>query len=249
MTLAQILHAYTELTPLMRPALNLPEAVRGQIDALVLEPSMAQFAIERGLDKDPAVTAMIEKRREQIMVERMYADSIESRVFISRADRQGYYEKSKPQFVTYPSVDFAAVVRPNKTSAESLATALTNGADVRAILHADSLAGNRSGSVQHRRDDEKGQYHKILFEELRPGQCTVAGPDKLGTYMVLQLLTFDPGRQLSFEESEGMIDESMQNLHAQAMLDAMIARHEKNYAMRWRPELLMRVKLIDPTLK
>jgi len=248
MTLAQILHAYTELTPMMRPALNLPEAVRGQIDALVLEPSMAQYAIERGLDKDPSVTAMIEKRREQIMVERMYADSVESRVFISRADRQGYYDKNKLQFVTYPSVDFAAVVRPNKASAESLATALTKGADVRAILHADSLAGNVSGSVMHRRDDEKGQYHKILFEELRPGQCTVAGPDKLGTYMVLQLLTFDPGRQLSFEESEGMIDESMQNLHAQAMLDALIARHEQKYAVRWRPELLMRVKLVDPTL-
>lgn len=248
LTLSQVLHAYTDLTPIMRPALNLPEAVRGQIDALVLEPSMAQYAIERGLDKDPAVIGMIEKRREQIMVERMYADSIESRVFISRADRRGYYEKNKLQFVTYPSVDFAAVVRPNKASAESLATALTKGADVRAILHADSLAGNRTGSVQHRRDDEKGQYHKVLFEELRPGQCTVAGPDKLGTYMVLQLLTFDPGRQLSFEESEAMIDESMQNLHAQAMLDAMIARHEKKYAMRWRPELLMRVKLIDPTL-
>ncbi len=248
LTLSQLLHAYTELTPLMRPTLNLPESVRGQIDALVLEPSMAQYGIERGIDTDPLVLGQIEKRREQIMVERMYADSVEARVFVSRADRQAYYDKNKLQFVTFPSVDFAAIVRPNKASAESLATALTKGADVRAILHADSLAGNRSGAIQHRRDDEKGLYHKILFEELRPRQCTVTGPDKLGTYMVLQLLTFDPGRQLSFTESEGMIDESMQNLHAQAMLDALIARHEKKYAIRWRPELLMRVRLVDPTL-
>ncbi len=249
LTLGQILHSYTELPPMVRPNLNLPEAVKGQIDALVLEPSMAEYAIERGLDKDPMSVALIERRREQIMVERMYADSVESRVFISRADRKAYYEANKKQYVTYPSVDFAAIVRPNKASADSLAAALVKGADARAILHADSLAGNRSGSVQHRRDDEKGQYHKVLFEELRPGQCTVAGPDKQGTYMVLQLLNFDGGRQLSFEESETMIDESMQNLHAQAMLDALIARHEGKYGIQSRPELLMRVMLIDPTLR
>ena len=32
------------------------------------------------------------------------------------------------------------------------------------------------------------------------------------------------------------------------LLDAMIARHANKYALRWRPELLMRVRLVDPSL-
>ena len=247
-SLSTVIHAYTELTPLVRPNLSFFDAMRGQVDAIVLEPFMAEYGRRKGLDKDPVVVSLLERKREQIAVEHLYQDSVASKTWVSKDERKAYYEKNKAQFVTYPAVDFAAIVRPSRKSADSLAAALKAGAKAAAILHADSLAGLTSGAIQHRRQDENGLYHKVLFEELRPGESSVFGPDKQGTFMVLQLLKFDSGRQLSFEESDAIADESLQNMKAEATLRSLIARMSKRYAIRTRPELLMRIKLVDPTL-
>lgn len=247
-SVGDLIHEYMGISPLLRPSLNTPDAVTGHVDGIVLEPYMAEYGRGLGLDKDPLTVRMVEERREQLLVERMYRDSISSRVWVSRPERREFYEKNKPQFVTYPTVEFAAIVRHNKSSADSLAAALRAGADPAAILHADSLRGVNSGSIQSRRQNEHGAYHKMLFEEMRPGQVRVEGPDHDGDYAVVKLLSFDAGRQLSFEESEQYADESLQNMKSEKLLNDMLERLRKKHAIAWRPELVMRVRLVDPTL-
>jgi hypothetical protein len=83
---------------------------------------------------------------------------------------------------------------------------------------------------------------------MRPGQIEIDGPDKQGQYVVLQELSFTPGRQLSYDESSAMIDESLQNIESEKLLKAFIARHKKRYPVESRPDLVMRIKLVDPTL-
>ncbi len=248
LSVGDLMHDYMGTSPLLRPALNTPDAVAGHVDGMVLEPYMADYGRELGFEKDPMAVRMIESRREQLLVERMYRDSVSSRVWVSRPERREYYEKNKPQFVTYPAVQFAAILRHNKNAADSVANALRAGADPAAILHADSLRGVMGGSIQSRRQVEHGPYHKMLFEEMRPGQIRIEGPDHDGDYAVVKLLTYDPGRQLSFEESEQYADESLQNMKGEQLLDAMLARLKKKYAITWRPELVMKIRLVDPTI-
>ncbi|MBK7369539.1 MAG: peptidyl-prolyl cis-trans isomerase [Candidatus Eisenbacteria bacterium] len=102
LTLSTVLHAYTDITPVSRPPMSTPEAVQAQIDALVLEPYMAQYAVEKGLDQDPFVQRMIAQKREELLVKHMYGDSVESRVWVSKADRQKYYKDRPADFTTYP---------------------------------------------------------------------------------------------------------------------------------------------------
>jgi hypothetical protein len=116
------------------------------------------------------------------------------------------------------------------------------------LLAADSAAGRVSGSIQHRLQSEGGPYHKSLFEEMRPGDIQVRGPDREGDYVVLQLLKFDGGRQLSYAESESMIDESLQNMKSDEALQKMLARLRTRYEVRSRPELVMQIRLVDPTI-
>lgn len=248
LTLSTVLRAYTDITPVSRPPMSTPEAVQAQIDALVLEPYMALYAVENGLDRDPRVTRQIQDKREELLVKHMYGDSIESRVWVSKADRQKYYKDHPRDFTTYPAVTFAAFAASSKPGADSLAARLRGGESARAILLADSLAGIHRGSIQVRTEAEHGSYHKLLFEELRPGQVTVEGPDRDGDYVVLQSLTFDPGHLLPYEQVEGLVDESLQNIRAEQMLNAMIDRLSKRYKIESRPELVMRIKLVDPTL-
>jgi len=167
-----------------------------------------------------------------------------SRVTVTPQQRRAYYENNKRLFFTYPSVDFAAITRHSKASTESLVAALRKGARAEEVLRADSLAGEVTGSLQHRRQDQVAAYHKVLFEELRPGDVTSAGPDRVGDFSVIQLLNYDPGRQLTYEESEGYADEATQNLAAEALLNAMLDRLRPRYVIQTRPELVMQLRML-----
>ena len=136
------------------------------------------------------------------MVDHMYQDSIGTKVWVSKDERKAYYQKNLPGFFTYPTVEFAAIVRESKAGADSVQRALKSGVKAAALLRADSLGGRMSGTVQTRQQNENGPYQKALFEEMRPGDIQVRGPDKLGDYAILQLISYDGGRQLTYEECE-----------------------------------------------
>jgi hypothetical protein len=249
-TLGEFLHTYNHQPPIMRQPVGDFESFRARLDAFVLEPHMAEEAKARGLEGDSLAKALVERKVEELRVEHLFQDSVLTRVWISPADRRRYYDDRIAQFITYPVARFAAIVRDSKAGADSVVARLRAGERAADILHADSLRGVTSGSIQERQDDGRaGPYHKLLFGELRPGQTSVQGPDRDGTWLVLQLIDYDPGRQLPYEEVQLLIDESLQNIRAEEMLKALIARHRKRLRIETHPELVMRIRLSDPSAR
>lgn len=249
MSLGGFVAAYTALSPISRPNITTAEALANQVDRFALEPYRADLARERGLDRDSMAIALIEKRREQIMVEHLYEDSILPRVQVSRADRRRYYQENPARFISYANVRYARFHVERRGEADSIAARLRAGEQAADILKA---AGRDEhwGSIAEQREDVKGtRIGKILFEELRPGQVLVDGPDSEGHFEVIQSLAFDPGRQLPFEEVETPIDESLQNIGAEKLLKDMIARHRRQVRIEARPELVMLIRLVDPATR
>ena len=250
LTLSEFLSEYNRQPPTQRLPIGDFDSFRARLDAIVLEPYMAEEARARGLEKDSLAVALVDQRREELLVDHLFADSVQSRVWIRAEDRKRYYSDHLAQFFTYPVARYAAIVRSSEAGAESIMARLKRGEQAAEILRADSLAGEVSGSIKEVRDEGRGgQYFKIIFGELRPGQATVVGPDKEGTWMVLQLLEFDAGRQLPYEQVESLVEESLQNIKAEEMLKALLARLKKRYRIESRPELVMRIDLVDPTLR
>lgn len=247
-SLGDLLHAYSEVPPLLRPTLNMPEAVIAFIESSVLEPRLAEYGAQRGLESDSLVQVLIARKREELAVGHMYQDSVARFIWVSKQERQAYYEKHKAQFHTYAKVTFAAIARGSRAGADSVAAALTSGVAAAQILAADSAAGLKSGSIQVRSQAEGGSYHTALFEEMRKGDVQVRGPDREGYYAIIQVLDYDPGVQLSYDESAHMIDESLQNQKAEAALKALIARLRTRFHIESRPELLPHVAFRDPTI-
>ena len=248
-SLGDFFAAYTAISALARPSVADFESMRSQIDGFVFEPHMAELARRRGLEKDSLVVSRIEGQREQILVDHMYQDSILSKVVVLPEEGRQFYQKNISGFVTYPRVRFAAFARPSRAGADSVAERLRSGAKADDILRADSLQGRVSGSIQERSGREHGTaYYKLLFEELRPGKVSVEGPDRQGVYAVIQLLSYEPGRQLSYQEAQDIVDESLMNSKSEERLKEFLARHRKRYRIEAHPELLMRVRLADPTL-
>jgi hypothetical protein len=242
-TMGELVEGYSRLSPILRPALDTPEAIRIQIDAVILEPRMGEMAIELGLDKDSVAVHLIEKERERVLVERMYQDSILSKVRITEPMRKEFYEKNKPGFFTYPTMRFASILRHSRAGADSLAARLRAGTRAVDVLAADSLRGEKTGTIQSRAQNEHGPYQKVLLEEMRPGDIRVEGPDPKGDYVVLQALAYDPGRQLGYVEVFQIVDESVRNLEAERLLDQFVRRHAKKFPIESHPERVMRFEL------
>lgn len=246
-SIGALVHSFSDIPPLLRPALNLPDAVFAFVESIVLEPSIADYGAQQGLEKDPLVLRPMQEKLEELMVEKLYQDSVGTRIWVSKDDRKAYYQARLKDFFTFPSVQFAAILRHSKAGADSVERALKAGTPAASILAADSAAGFMSGTIQTRGANEQGTYQKALFEEMRPGDVQVRGPDRNGDYVVLNVLSYDGGRQLSFEESDVMISESLTNQRSDEALQAMIARLRTRYDIAWRPELVMYVKMVDPT--
>lgn len=248
-TLGQFVAAYAAIPAVRRPyVIDLP-AFAIQARGFVLEPYLETYAIAHGIDRDPLVTMQMAERIEQIRAEHLVQDSIESKVFVSSDERKRYFEKHKAQFETYESRDFALLASPTRSSADSLAARLRAGERAADILRADSVAGVLRGSIQTRTENDKGVMQKQLFQEMREKQVTVDGPGGSdNAYIVAQVLAVRPRRQMSYEESEAIIDESLQNMKSEALLNAFLDRHRKKYRIESHPELVMKIRLVDPTL-
>lgn len=246
-TLGRFLAAYRSLPPIQRQNVGSFESFRWFLDGNVLEPYMAQLGIERGVDRDPLTIAYLDKKREEIRVDHLFQDSVQAKVSVTPEERRQYYKSRLPDFWSFHSVRYAAIVRGSKAGADSLAERLRRGEPAREILRADSLRlGKSDGSIRADREDKPGPYFNILSQDMKTGEVIIEGPDQQGDYLVIQKLEHDPGHQLSYEEVEKIVDESVQNIKAEKLLKELIARHRAKHAIVLHPELLMRVKLTDP---
>jgi len=247
-SLGRFLSHFNQLQPLTRPAVNSFGGMRQVVDDIALEPYRAQLAREKGLDKDPLALRLIGDRLERLRVEHLYQDSVASKVWVSSEERRKYYEDHKVGFITYPKVRYATIAAATKEGADSLLRRLESGERAEAILLADSLLGVRRGSIQEQLQSEEGRaFHKLVFEELKPGQAVVVGPDRRGGFAVIQLLSYDPGHQLSFEEAQHTIDDILQREKTDARLEELLERERARYRIEARPELVMRIRLVDPS--
>lgn len=246
LTIGAFVHAYEEMPALMRPSVDTFDAMVSQIQSIALEPHRVRIARSMGLEKDSMTVALMNKRIEQIRVEHLYQDSVMSKVWVSSDERRAYYDARMTGFITYPSAHYVVLRTPRRAHADSLAARIVAGEPAVDVLAAEQAAGGATGTEERRQENQPGPFHSILFGQLRDGETTVAGPDEAGEFLVIHLIEQDSGRQLGFSEVQGHIDESLQNIKAEALLKELIERHRGRHDIVVYPERLMSVRLADP---
>lgn len=244
LTLGGFLAAYVATSVFERPNVTTLEGFHNQVDVFALEPYRANLARSRGLEKDSLAITMIERRREELMAEHLYQDSILSKVSVTRAERQKYYQQKIASFVTVPKVTFFRFHTARRSEGDSIAARLRAGEKAEEVMQRTGR-----GSIEERNEDEQGTpYYSTLFGELRPGQVAIEPTNYHGNFDVVQLLTYDPGRQMSYQEAETRVDEELQNLAAEKLLNAFLERHRRTMRIVSHPELVMQVRLVAPTI-
>lgn len=251
LTMFQFIEMYRTLPAIARPAVNTPDRFRAQVDAIALEPYRSAMARERGYDRDPMAVEQIEKRREELLVERLYQDSVEARISVTEADARRYYENNKALYITYPAITYAMWLAKTRGEADSMMTAVHGGLRLDTVIRADSIAKRPArGSVRLMRQNEEGTdfYPELFGGTLKPGEATLVGPDRDGQYAVVQMLEFDPGRQLTLEQAYRLVDEAARHEQAERLLTAFLDRLRKRYRVESHPEWITAFPMTDPSL-
>ena len=246
-TVGEFATRYSSVSPLMRAKVYSIAPFISTLDGLFFDSYREQLALARGIEKDPETLRKIELKREELLVEHVYRDSILNRVVVSPAQRRRYFQEHEKEFVSIPLVEFAAVLVKDEASATAMLESLARGYDARTLKAPDDSRGVISTAVRELRQGEQNQYSKQLFEELRPGQAVKMGPDASGLFLVLQSLRYEGSKPLPYEEVQSLVDESVRNLEAERLLKGLLERHRKRFRIETHPELLMSFKLTDPS--
>lgn len=236
-TLGEFLFRFREIPPAMRPKLHTMGLLLGQLDRMVFYPQLVDEARARGLETDPIVVDGMERRREEILVQHLFEDSVQTKVSVLPDERRAYYEAHKTEFVTRPVVRYAQIVRWTRAGADSAFEALKHGASADSIAATDPTLG----WIKEMRQNDADEYRLLLFEDLKPGQGTVMGPDPDKKYMLLFVLEREEPRPMSYDEVVAIVDESLYNIKTEERLRAFLDRLRRNCRIESHPEWVMRV--------
>lgn len=245
-TIADLMTEFRELPSFLRRKITGSGAMWDVVRRMVLEPFVVDAARAEGLEHDPRITAQVAHRREGLQVERMYQDSVMTRVRISESERRKYYAEHQREFVSRERVVYAVIPRYTQAGADSVLRAFKAGVPVPTLVAADSTAGVTSSRIRELLEGQSHDYRAILFEELRPGQSTIVGGADSGVWVVLSVLRHDASRAMAYDEVRDIVDESAQNIEAERQLAVWTARLRRGHRIEMHPELAARLTLTDP---
>ena len=246
-SVGQFFASYSAIPSVMRRKLISLEPLVSTINGFFLGPELQRMASELKLDRDPYVVSRVDGHRDKLMVENLYSDSILSHISVTDADRAKYFREHPDQFRTVESERYAQFIRYTAASADSLANALSHGADPVAIHRADSLANSPTSLLGEIKRGEANQYVGTLWD-LQPGEATRLGPDSEDKFLVLYVIDRRNPRPMTFQESEQVVDESLRNIQSDRLLTAFLRRHSHQYHVEIHSDLLMKIRWTDPIL-
>jgi hypothetical protein len=250
-SLGEFLDAYSHVPAVFRRPIVSLEPFTYTFESLFLGPVLADMARDLGLEQDPLAVSLIEERREKYMVERVYADSVENHVRITEPMRRAEYDREvKAGELTMPlTVRFALIIRQTRAGADSVVAELKSGVPADTVVARDLARHGPGVSRMHEAEYGKpNSYATIVFEELKPGQSTVLGPDAENKFMVISVADRREERTYTYDEMISAVDDSARQVEADRLFQALLARHRPKHAETMRGDLVMKVNLVDPLL-
>jgi hypothetical protein len=245
-TAGHVIQAYRDIPPVGRRKIVTVVAMFDFVQRIVLEPDIVASAREQGLDHDPGFMKQVAGRREGLLVEHMYEDSVQARLQVTDDMRRQYYQDHKSEFVTRERVRYAVILRATEAGADSVVRRLDGGEPAVSIVVADSLSGLRGDFIKDLLEGENHMFYNVLFQELRPHQSTKFFLSKDGVWAVFHVLSHDTSRPMAYDEVRDIVDQSVENVESERSLNLLLRRWRQRYSVESHPEWVMRINLTVP---
>jgi hypothetical protein len=216
------------------------------VQRMTLEPEVVTLARRAGFDTTAAVTKLLDSRREGLLVDQMYTDSVSAHVRVTEPMRRKVYEQYKANFVAPEKARYIMIIRGSEAGADSVLARLAKGVPATQIALEDSLAGMRYGATREESESDAGAYRDILFGELKPGESSKLG--RTGGWIVFCLLGRVPARPQPYEEVADTVDQAAEAVESERLFAEWVGRLRKRYGIEAHPERLMLFTMVQKSL-
>jgi parvulin-like peptidyl-prolyl isomerase len=210
----------------------------GDIKKFVLDIVMNELVevemASSGIENEPEVARMLQRKKEQLMVDKLYQDLIQNQTEVSYNEMEQYYYDNVERFRRSEERRFGAILTGDRTSATEAYKLIQEGHGFEVIQEQYTI-DDPEVTGKFRRFLEKGNYPEVDEYGFTIGEVGgVTEPFASGSgWMILKLFEKRPERILSMSEAQADIERYLKTLRSEEKLNELLAK--------WRGEIKIQV--------
>jgi len=245
-TQSQLAARLDELPPYAKEQFGTPQGMIDFLQRMVDEEVLYQAAKQRGYDRDPEVTKVVDAVKRRSMIQTFYQKELEAAVQIPDADVQKYYDEHGEQFQQRAKIKFRHVMTNTKVEAERARKRLLGGEDFAVVAREMSTdvstkgAGGLTGSVALGQGLAKLGMDPGFIERLfqwKPGEVTEPLKSEKGWH-VIRIEEKLEARTKPLEEVKEDIVNSLKPAKVRELYDKTLEDLKKKYRATINEKLL-----------
>lgn len=223
----QVMQRLIDLGAVNRPEIKTREDLRAVVDRVAVDETLRKRAWAMGLDKDPLVVEIVERRREGYLVERLFADSVSARVPTDLDTLEAYFEAHRDHFHQAATAQIWMLVTPGRAEGDSLLGVARGGADLAELARAHSIhseSGLKGGGPLPVRqgDNPNVDVDEAIF-------ATPAGEfggpvQTQDGWVIFRVEEKSEGRAKTFEEELSHVREDFRRVREEQLLGGFLER-------------------------
>lgn len=158
------------------------------LDELITRELLMQEARRQGLDQNDGIRDRTQRYKEQLILDELLKDKLQSKVELTQAELDAYYEKHAHELLDPLKVRVAQMLLPNYPAAKDLETQVNRGGDFGKFAQRYSIDEKTKS-----RGGDLGPYRKGLvipdvdaaIHTLKPGMVSAPIKTDAGYYLVM----------------------------------------------------------------
>ncbi|ALA60999.1 peptidylprolyl isomerase [Nitrospira moscoviensis] len=179
---------WNELSDATRARYEKEGGKRRFLDELITRELLMQEARRQGLDQSDAIRDKTQRYKEQLILDELLKDKLKTKVELSQAELDAYYEKHAHELLAPLKVQVFQMLLPNFSAAKDLETQINKGGDFGKFAQRYSI-DNKSKA----KGGDLGPYRKDLvipevdavIHQLKPGMVSAPIKTDAGYYLVM----------------------------------------------------------------
>jgi parvulin-like peptidyl-prolyl isomerase len=199
------------------------------------------------IEKDPEVARTLRNKKEEFMVNLLYADAIDKQTVVTNEEIRNYYDGNLERFHSPEKRRFGLVLTGDIETAQLARRELNGGAPLRTVVMAYSVDDETKasgGETQEVARGAQGEISEVGFALNKIGDVSEPFQTSRG-WVVLKLIERIDEKYFSLEESKGQVQAALKQKKNDELLEELLAKWKEDFGVVIHDDNLAKTKIVE----
>ncbi len=221
--------------------------IKSFLTQIVMNELVASEMTASNIEEHPTVQRALKRKREELMVGRLYDDQVTKVIEIPNDEMMSYYRENKNQFTSPETRRFAMVLTGDQATAQKAYDELRSGRKMRQVVLEYSIDPETRETLGETPLITKGENPDLDATGFSlPRVGAISEPFETGRgWMVVRVTEIQPERVYSYEESVSSITTVLRQQKSEERLQELLAKWREEYNVTIYEDRLGKCQLED----